>query len=65
MYQMTCFVAMEWNVFQKLQLKIEIQMVDKNVLKHLVAIWNLCGVRENLNSNSLNVGRYCDCELKC
>ena len=65
MYQMTCFVAIEWNVFQKLQLKIEIQMVDKNVLKHLVAIWNLCGVRENLNSNSLNVGRYCDCELKC
>jgi hypothetical protein len=65
MYQMKCLVAMEWNVFRKLQLKTEIQMVDKSVLKRLVAIWNLCGVSENLNSNLLNVGRYCDCESKC
>ena len=51
MYQMRCLVAMEWSVFRKLQLRTEIQMVDKNVLKRLVAIWNLGGVSENLNSN--------------
>lgn len=65
MYQMKYLVVMEWNVFQRLRLKTEMQMVDKNVLKRLVAIWNLCGVSENLNSNSLNVGRCCDCESKC
>ena len=47
MYRMKCLVAMGWNEVRKLQLKTGIQMVDKNVLKRLVAIWNLCVVSEN------------------
>ena len=46
MYQMKCLVVMEWKESRKLELKTEIQMVDKNVLKRLVAIWNLCGESE-------------------
>jgi hypothetical protein len=39
-------------------------MVDKNVLKRLVAIWNLFGESEDLDLSSLNLGRYCDREPK-